>query len=38
VSEDDAKKTRNDVQKLHDRYIAFLDELFHKKQVEIMEV
>lgn len=38
VSEDDAKKTRNDVQKLHDRYIALLDELFQKKQVEIMEV
>jgi len=38
VSEDDAKKTRTDVQKLHDRYIASLDELFQKKQVEIMEV
>jgi ribosome recycling factor len=38
VSEDDAKKSRNDVQKLHDRYIAHLDELFQKKQVEIMEV
>ena len=38
VSEDDAKKTRNDVQKLHDRYIGHLDELFQKKQVEIMEV
>jgi ribosome recycling factor len=38
VSEDDAKKSRNDVQKLHDRYIAQLDELFQKKQVEIMEV
>jgi len=38
ISEDDAKKARNDVQKLHDRYIAHLDELFQKKQVEIMEV
>ena len=38
VSEDDAKKTRTDVQKLHDRYIGLLDELFQKKQVEIMEV
>lgn len=38
ISEDDAKKTRTDVQKLHDRYIALLDELFQKKQVEIMEV
>ena len=38
VSEDDAKKAKNDVQKLHDRYIASLDELFQKKQVEIMEV
>jgi ribosome recycling factor len=38
VSEDDAKKSRNEVQKLHDRYIAQLDELFQKKQAEIMEV
>jgi len=38
VSEDDAKKTRTDVQKLHDRYIGLLDELFQKKQVEIMEL
>jgi ribosome recycling factor len=38
ISEDDAKKSRADVQKLHDRYIANLDELFQKKQVEIMEV
>ncbi|HET7904844.1 MAG TPA: ribosome recycling factor [Candidatus Eisenbacteria bacterium] len=38
ISEDDAKKTRDQVQKVHDRYIAHLDELFQKKQVEIMEV
>jgi ribosome recycling factor len=38
ISEDDAKKSRNEVQKLHDRYIAHLDELFQKKQAEIMEV
>ena len=38
VSEDDAKKMRTEVQKLHDRYIGLLDELFQKKQVEIMEV
>jgi ribosome recycling factor len=38
ISEDDAKKSRAEVQKVHDRYIAHLDELFQKKQVEIMEV
>jgi ribosome recycling factor len=38
IPEDDAKKTRGEVQKLHDRYIAHLDELFQKKQAEIMEV
>jgi ribosome recycling factor len=38
VSEDDSKKTQAEIQKIHDRYITLLDELFHKKQAEVMEV
>ena len=38
ISEDDSKKTQTEVQKLTDRYVAALDELFHKKQAEVMEV
>jgi ribosome recycling factor len=38
TSEDDSKKTQTEVQKLTDRYVAVLDELFHKKQAEVMEV
>jgi ribosome recycling factor len=38
ISEDDSKKTLTEIQKLTDRYIALLDELFHKKQAEVMEV
>ena len=38
ISEDDAKKTHDAVQKIHDRYIVMLDDLFHKKQAEVMEV
>jgi ribosome recycling factor len=38
IAEDDAKKTHAEVQKVHDRYIAMLDDLFHKKQAEVMEV
>lgn len=38
ISEDDSKKTLAEIQKLTDRYVAFLDELFHKKQAEVMEV
>jgi len=38
ISEDDSKKTQAEIQKLTDRYIALLDELFHKKQAEVMEV
>jgi ribosome recycling factor len=38
ISEDDNKKTQTEVQKLTDRYTALLDDLFHKKQAEIMEV
>ena len=38
ISEDDSKKTQTEIQKLTDRYIALLDDLFHKKQAEVMEV
>jgi len=38
ISEDDGKKAQAESQKLTDRYIALLDELFHKKQAEVMEV
>ena len=38
ISEDDGKKTLTEIQKLTDRYIALLDDLFHKKQAEVMEV
>jgi ribosome recycling factor len=38
VSEDDSKKSQTEIQKIHDRYIALLDDLFHKKQAEVMEV
>ncbi|HEX7079102.1 MAG TPA: ribosome recycling factor [Candidatus Eisenbacteria bacterium] len=38
ISEDDSKKTQTEIQKLHDKFIALLDDLFHKKQAEVMEV
>ena len=38
ISEDDNKKAQAEIQKLTDRYIATLDDLFGKKQAEIMEV
>ncbi len=38
ISEDDSKKAQAEVQKLTDRYIANLDDLFGKKQAEVMEV
>jgi ribosome recycling factor len=38
ISEDDGKKAQAEIQKLTDRYTALLDELFHKKQAEVMEV
>ena len=38
ISEDDSKKTLAEIQKLTDRYVALLDDLFHKKQAEVMEV
>src|SRR5262245_31132242 len=38
ISEDDSKKAQAEIQKLTDRYIASLDDLFGKKQAEVMEV
>jgi ribosome recycling factor len=38
ISEDDSKKAQAESQKLTDRYIGVLDELFGKKQAEVMEV
>jgi ribosome recycling factor len=38
ISEDDSKKAQAEIQKLTDRYISALDELFGKKQAEVMEV
>jgi ribosome recycling factor len=38
ISEDDNKKAQGEVQKLTDKYIAVLDDLFGKKQAEVMEV
>ncbi len=38
VSEDDVKHAEKDVQKVHDEYIARVDELLKAKEHEIMEV
>ncbi|HEY3156123.1 MAG TPA: ribosome recycling factor [Candidatus Eisenbacteria bacterium] len=38
ISEDDSKKAQAEIQKLTDRYVSALDELFGKKQAEVMEV
>jgi len=38
ISEDDSKKAQGEIQKLTDRNIAVLDDLFAKKQAEVMEV
>lgn len=38
ISEDDSKRAQAEVQKLTDRYIGILDEIFGKKQAEVMEV
>jgi ribosome recycling factor len=38
ISEDDSKRAQAEVQKLTDRYTGILDELFGKKQAEVMEV
>ncbi len=38
VSEDEVKHAEKDVQKLHDDYIHYIDELIKAKEAEIMEV
>ena len=38
VSEDDARRGEEQVQKLTDRYIANVDEMFKKKEAEVMEI
>ena len=38
VSEDDIKRSQEDIQKLTDQYIHKIDEILHKKELEIMEV
>jgi ribosome recycling factor len=38
ISEDDMKKSMDDVQKLTDKYVALIDELLGKKSDEIMEI
>jgi len=38
VSEDDVKHAEKDLQKLHDEYIAKIDDLLKGKEAEIMEV
>ncbi|MCL1797958.1 MAG: ribosome recycling factor [Eggerthellaceae bacterium] len=38
VSEDDAKRGEADCQKLTDKYIAEIDEIFKKKEAEVMEI
>lgn len=37
IPEDDAKRLEDEVQKLTDKYVSELDELFEKKKKEIME-
>ena len=38
VSEDEARRQLDEVQKLTDQYIARIDELLHAKEQEVMEV
>ncbi len=38
VSEDDARRGEEDIQKLTDRYIADVDKILAKKESELMEV
>ncbi len=38
VSEDDAHRATDQVQKLHDKYIAQIDDILKKKEAEVMEV
>jgi ribosome recycling factor len=38
VSEDDARRATEQVQKLHDKFIAQVDDVLKKKEAEVMEV
>ena len=38
LSEDEQKRGENEVQKLTDKYIAKIDELYKKKEAEVMEI
>ncbi len=38
LSEDDARRGESDVQKLTDKYVAEIDEMFKKKEAEVMEI
>jgi ribosome recycling factor len=38
VSEDMVKKTMDDIQKITDKFIHEIDEVFHRKEKEILEV
>jgi len=38
ISEDDSRRDQDKVQKLHDRYVAEIEEILKKKETEVMEV
>jgi len=38
ISEDDSHKTQDEIQKLTDDYVAKIDEILKKKEIEIMEI
>ena len=38
ITEDDQRDGENDVQKLTDKYIKKIDEMFKKKEAEVMEI
>ncbi|MGI6045351.1 MAG: ribosome recycling factor [Eggerthellaceae bacterium] len=38
LSEDDKRRAEDDIQKLTDRYVEKVDELFKKKEAELMEI
>jgi ribosome recycling factor len=38
ISEDDARRSMDQVQKMHDKYIAEIEEVLKKKEAEVMEV
>ena len=38
ISEDDARRAEDQVQKMTDKYVAQIEELFKKKEAEVMEI